>query len=50
MLPRSLTGRIVLAFGGLSLALLLAVSATLFFVLRETHLNQAKQSVSAQIV
>jgi signal transduction histidine kinase len=50
VLPRSLTGRIILAFVGLSVALLIAVSATLFFVLREQHQNQTKQSLGAQIV
>jgi signal transduction histidine kinase len=45
-----LTGRIVLAFVGLSVALLIAVSATLFLVLREQHQNQAKQSLGAQVV
>jgi signal transduction histidine kinase len=50
MRPRSLTGRLVLAFGAISLALLVSVSATLFFVLREQHQNQAKQSLGAQVV
>jgi signal transduction histidine kinase len=50
VLPRSLTSRIILAFVGLSVALLIAVSATLFLVLREQHQNQTKQSLGAQIV
>jgi hypothetical protein len=50
VLPRSLTSRIILAFVGLSVALLIAVGATLFFVLREQHQNQTKQSLGAQIV
>lgn len=50
MLPRSLTSRIVLAFAGLSVALLIAVTATLFFVLREQHQNQQEQKLGAQVV
>ena len=50
MLPRSLTGRIVLAFVGLSVAMLIAVTATLLLVLREQHQNQIKQSLGAQVV
>jgi signal transduction histidine kinase len=50
VLPRSLTSRIVMAFAGLALALLVAVSATLFFVLRQTHQDQTKQYLGAQVV
>jgi len=50
VLPRSLTSRIVLAFAGLAFALLVATSATLFFVLRESHRDQTKQSLGAQVV
>ena len=50
MLPRSLASRIFLAFGGLSLALLIAVTGTLFFVLREQHLKQDEQELGAQVV
>jgi signal transduction histidine kinase len=50
VLPRSLASRIVLAFAGLSLALLVAVTGTLFFVLREQHLKQDEQSLGTQVV
>ncbi|MGD0017991.1 MAG: HAMP domain-containing sensor histidine kinase [Candidatus Limnocylindrales bacterium] len=50
MLPRSLTGRIVLAFAGLATAMLLAVAATLFLVLHELHENEIKDSLSRQVV
>jgi signal transduction histidine kinase len=50
MLPRSLTGRIFLAFVGLSAALLVAVSATLFVVLRNLHEDEIKQSLGKEVV
>jgi two-component system, OmpR family, sensor kinase len=50
VLPRGLTSRIVLAFAGVSLALLVAVTGTLFFVLREQHLKQDEQALGAQVV
>jgi signal transduction histidine kinase len=50
VLPRSLTSRIILAFVGLSVALLIAVTATLFFVLREQHQKQDEQALGAQAV
>jgi signal transduction histidine kinase len=48
MLPRGLTGRIVLAFVGLALAVLLALGATLFLVLRGLHQDALKDSLSRQ--
>src|SRR5512140_1811264 len=50
MLPRGLTGRIILAFVALSVALLLAVSATLFVVLRNLHEDEIKQDLGARAV
>jgi signal transduction histidine kinase len=50
MLPRSLTGRIVLAFVGLGATMLIAVAATLFFVLHELHENEIKDSLSRGVV
>ncbi len=50
MLPRGLTGRIVLAFAGLAAAMLLAVAATLFVVLHQLHEDEIKDSLSRQIV
>ena len=49
MLPRGLTGRIVLAFVGLAATMLLAVAATLFVVLHELHENEIKDSLSRQV-
>jgi signal transduction histidine kinase len=49
MLPRGLTGRIVLAFAGLAAALLLAVAATLFLVLHQLHQNEIEDSLSRQV-
>jgi signal transduction histidine kinase len=50
VLPRGLTGRIILAFVGLSVALLLAVSATLFVVLRNLHEDEIKQTIGIRAV
>jgi two-component system, OmpR family, sensor kinase len=50
MLPRGLTGRIILAFVGLSAALLVAVSATLFVVLRNLHEDEIKQAIGIRAV
>src|SRR5512140_3421826 len=50
MLPRGLTGRIILGFVGLSVALLIAVSATLFVVLRNLHEDEIKQDLGARAV
>jgi len=50
MLPRGLTGRIILAFVGLSVALLLAVSGTLFVVLRNLREDEIKQRLGTQAV
>ena len=49
MLPRGLTGRIVLAFVGLAATMLVAVAATLFFVLHQLHENEIKDSLSRQV-
>ena len=49
MLPRGLTGRIVLAFVGLAATMLIAVAATLFFVLHQLHENEIKDSLSRQV-
>jgi two-component system OmpR family sensor kinase len=48
MLPRSLTGRIVVAFAGLAAVMLLAVAGTLFFVLRQLHENEMTDSLTRQ--
>ena len=50
MRPRGLTGRIILAFVGLSAVSLLAVSATLFVVLRNAHQDNLKQSLGHEVV
>jgi signal transduction histidine kinase len=50
MLPRSLTKRVLLAFAVLGVAMLVAVSASLFVVLREAHRDGIKQSLSRQVV
>jgi signal transduction histidine kinase len=50
MLPRSLTKRIFLAFSALGIAMLLAVSASLFLVLREAHQDELKQSLGNVVV
>jgi len=49
MLPRGLTGRIVLAFGGLATAMLLTVAATLFVVLHQLHEAEIRDSLSRQV-
>ncbi len=50
MLPRSLTGRLVLVLLGLSAALLITVSATLFVVLRNLHEDAIKQAIGIRAV
>jgi signal transduction histidine kinase len=50
VLPRSLTGRIILAFVGLSAALLIAVSGTLFFALRDLHDDGITQKLGTEVV
>ena len=50
MLPQSLTRRIFLAFAALGVAMLVAVSASLFLVLRDAHRDQITQSLGYQIV
>lgn len=50
MLPRSLTGRIILAFVGLSAALLVAVTASMFLVLRNAHQDDIKKSLGYEVV
>ncbi|MGD0247597.1 MAG: HAMP domain-containing sensor histidine kinase [Candidatus Limnocylindrales bacterium] len=50
MLPRSLTSRIILAFVGLSAALLIAVSATLFLALRDLHDDGITQKLGTEVV
>jgi signal transduction histidine kinase len=50
MIPRSLTSRIVLAFAGLGVALLIAVGASLFLVLRDAHQAEIKSSLGNQVV
>jgi signal transduction histidine kinase len=50
LLPRGLTGRIMLGFIGLSVALLLTASATLFESLHSAHENEITQSLGKQVV
>lgn len=50
MIPRGLTGRIVLAFVGLGVALLITVTASLFLVLRDAHQSEIKSSLGSQVV
>jgi two-component system OmpR family sensor kinase len=50
MLPRGLTSRILLAFAGLAVAMLVAVGASLFLVLRDLHQNETKASLGNQVV
>ena len=50
MLPRGLTSRIVLAFAGLSAAMLVAVAVTLFLVLHQLHQNEIEDTLSRQLV
>ncbi len=49
MRPRGITGRILLAFAGLALAMLVAVSASLFVVLREMHRDATEASLRNQV-
>jgi len=50
MLPRSLTKRIFLAFAALGIAMLVAVSASLFVVLRDAHQDDIKKSLGYEVV
>ncbi|HEX7490202.1 MAG TPA: HAMP domain-containing sensor histidine kinase, partial [Candidatus Limnocylindrales bacterium] len=50
LLPRGLTGRVVLAFSALGFALLVTVGASLFIVLRDTHQDEIKHSLLNQVV
>jgi signal transduction histidine kinase len=50
VIPRGLTGRIILGFAALGAALLLAVSASLFVVLHDLHLNEIKAQLGSQVV
>src|SRR5512141_2295165 len=45
MLPRGLTGRIVLAFVALAAAVLIGIAGSLFVVLRELHQTEIKDSL-----
>jgi signal transduction histidine kinase len=49
MVPSSLTGRIVLAFVGLALALLLTLGAAMFLVLHQLHQDANMDSLSRQV-
>ncbi len=49
MLPKGLTGRIVLAFAGLATAMLVAVGISTFVVLRDLHENSIQDSLSRQV-
>jgi two-component system OmpR family sensor kinase len=49
MLPRGLTARIVLAFSGLALALMLVVGAALSLVLYELHVTADRDNLSRQV-
>ncbi len=48
MLPRGLTGRIVLAFAALGTATLIALAGSLFVVLRELHQTEITDSLTRQ--
>jgi len=50
VIPRGLTGRIVLGFAALGATLLLSVGASLFVVLHDLHLNEIKSSLGNQVV
>jgi two-component system sensor histidine kinase BaeS len=50
MLPKSLSQRIFLAFAGLSVAMLVTVSASLFVVLRDAHRDSITQSLGHEVV
>jgi signal transduction histidine kinase len=47
--PRGIAGRILLAFAGLALAMTVAVSASLFVVLREMHRDATEASLRNQV-
>jgi signal transduction histidine kinase len=49
MLPRGLTGRILLAFVALAVAMVLALGGTLFLVLRELHASEIRDSLTRQV-
>jgi len=49
MRPRGITGRNLLAFAGLALAMLVAVTGSLFVVLREMHRDATEASLSSQV-
>jgi signal transduction histidine kinase len=50
MLPKSLSRRIFLAFAVLGIAMLVTVSGSLFFVLRNAHQDDIKKSLSYQVL
>ena len=50
MLPKSLTRRILLAFAALGVAMLVAVSASLFVVLRDAHQDDTKKSLGYEVI
>jgi signal transduction histidine kinase len=50
MLPRGLRGRIFLAFAVLGIAMLITVPASLFFVLRDAHLDNLKESLGHEVI
>ena len=50
MIPRGLTSRILVAFIALAAALLVAVSASLFVVLHDLHLDEIKSKLGNQVV
>ena len=49
MVPKSLTGRIVVAFTGLALAVLLTLGATMYLVLHQLHQDAIRDSLSGQV-
>jgi two-component system, OmpR family, sensor kinase len=49
MLPRGLTGRIVLAFVALAAAMLLAVAGSMFLVLHQAHETEIRDSLQRQV-
>jgi signal transduction histidine kinase len=50
MLPRGLTGRIVLAFVGMAAAVLLAVTTSLFLVLHQLQQDQIRATLGNEVV
>jgi signal transduction histidine kinase len=50
MLPNSLRSRILLAFTGLGVALLIAIAGSLFVVLRNLHEDEITQSLTTRVV